>query len=208
VSMVVTPSSAARFAENFRHILGLGFREIFVMTANGHDWTPESLTAFRRNLDAVYSDTLGLIRRGELEFRNLDEWQAPFRINTELAVSVDGQLTNTFVCCLIREKPEVRQAFSYGPIGRMARPIDEFLERKMTNEEGIPMLFTYAIRTPGWLKNNIEAGMLMTDFVQSLKDDLGRRDGLYERNRRYIQAYRERARRGDWFDPLRVAEVA
>ncbi len=206
VSMVVSSESAKDLHRNFHHMLELGFKKIFVMTANGVDWTPEALRALKVNLDKLYPDTLSLIRSGRLNFYNIKDWQAPFRINTELAVSVEGDMTYTYNCCLVRD--HLRPEFSMGHVTAVTESFDSMYDRRMTNEECIPLFFKHAIKAPSWLKNNIEAGMLMTRFVQALKDDLGIRDDLYRRNELYIKSYDRRMKPEAWFDPRSLTEAA
>lgn len=207
VSMVVSAATAKHFEENFRHMLDLGFKKMFVMTANGVDWTAEDLADFQRNLERAYPLCLRLIREGGLLFYNLKDWLAPFRINTELAVSVEGFMTYTYNCCLVRD--HLRPEFSMGHVARIQEQesFDSMYDRRMTNEECIPLFFKHAIQAPHWLRNNIEAGMLMTRFVQSLKDDLGLRDELYRKNAVYLAAYERRIGEQGWYDPRSLAEA-
>jgi sulfatase maturation enzyme AslB (radical SAM superfamily) len=172
VSMVISPQTSKYLSGNFIHLVKLGFHRIFMMVACGMEWPKASLDSLREELKSIEPVCAHLINTGKITFHNIEDWLAPFRMNTELSVDLDGNLYSACHCYLIHNK-RTRKKYSLGKLDGPLENIDTVSERRFSNETAIKILYRDEKILKG-LESNRQAGNIMAEFVGRLKKNLKR----------------------------------
>lgn len=178
-SMVVTPQTVDNLVNNFKHLLGLGFKKIFIMTACGVFWSKRKLFLLNKNLSILEPIFLKLIRKNYLEFLNLKEWLRPLRMNTEISVDFDGNIYSACISYLIHDK-KTKEMFVLGNISKIKKNMDFFEKKRLSNSRAMQVIFKENNIIDD-LPNNIKAGEIMSDFLQSLSRRLIKVNKKYEK---------------------------
>lgn len=167
VSMVITPETAHRVPENFRHLVSLGFRHIFMMVANCVLWPEDKLEAMREGLDVVLEEYPGIMRERKVILLNLRDWVWPMRMNTELSVDSDGSIYSACVGYLAKD-PVLKERCTLGLIESVDGTIDAFEELRLRNEPAMKIVFE---ECGAWetLRGCVQAGSVMAAFVRKLQ---------------------------------------
>jgi sulfatase maturation enzyme AslB (radical SAM superfamily) len=167
VSMVITPGTANKINENFLHLANLGFKKIFMMVANCVQWPERSLASLKNELRKVEASFPGISRTHSLTLLNLKDWVKPMRMNTELAVDVDGSIYSACVGYLAKD-PDVKKLWTLANIRYVKGSIDDYEPSRLDNKTGMDIVFkeTNAYDT---LSSCIKAGNIMANFVSRLK---------------------------------------
>lgn len=171
VSMVISPRTARYLSRNFFHLIRIGFRNLFMMTACGMEWPERSLASLREELKKIEPMCLHLIRNKKITFHNIEDWFAPFRMNTELSVDLDGHIYSACHCYLIHDK-NIRKKYALGHLDRLNETIDVMSMRRFTNEQAIHILYDVEDILKS-VKSNRRAGNIMAAFVERLAAKLG-----------------------------------
>lgn len=169
-SMVVSPLTVNNLVHNFKHLVNLGFKKIFMMIACGVYWSKTKLSLLKKNLKIIEPICLELIKQKKLEFLNLKEWLRPVRMNTEISVDVDGKIYSACISYLIHDK-QTKEKYVLGEIGKVKKGIDFFEKKRLPNLEALKIIF----RENNILDNlpgTIKAGEIMDDFIKSLSTKL------------------------------------
>lgn len=167
VSMVITPETAHRVPENFRHLVSLGFRHIFMMVANCVMWPEDKLEAMREGLGVVLEEYPKIMRERRVVLLNLRDWVWPMRMNTELSVDSDGSIYSACVGYLAKD-PELKARCTLGRIESYAGSIDALEDLRLRNAPAMKIVFeeSGAVET---LRGCVKAGSIMASFVRKLQ---------------------------------------
>lgn len=172
-SMVVAPETVGKLLKNFEHLVGLGFKNIFIMMACGVNWPVKARKELAKNLKALEARYLEMLWNGRMvNLLNLTEWLSPFRMNTELSVDFDGSIYSACISYLVHDEKR-KKKFVLGHIGQRNETMDEFERRRLSNERAMEVIY----RENGvfkYLDSNIETGKIMVAFVGSLKKKIAR----------------------------------
>lgn len=166
VSMVVSPKTVNNFFENFGHVAALGFKDIFIMVACGVPWDDDSIATFKKHLALVEDKYYGDIESGKITLLNLDDWLAPFRVNTELAVDIDGSIFSACVGYLVHDN-DLKKKMILGNIKNYKSDIDTLHSCRLANEEATQVIY-HQSNVLQDLPSNIIAGEMMNEFVANL----------------------------------------
>jgi hypothetical protein len=168
--MVVTPATVGGLSENFSHLVKLGFKNIFIMTACGIRWPQKDILSLRKNLALLEKTCLKSIKNHGVQLLNLKEWFSPFRMNTELSVDFDGNIYSACISYLIHDRKR-KKGFILGHIDRVNENIDLFEKKRLTNDSAMQVIFKEN-NILNNLESNIKAGLEMARFVNSLNNKL------------------------------------
>ncbi len=171
VSMVISPRTSGYLSENFSHLIRIGFRNLFMMTACGMEWPAQALSNLRQELKKIEPMCLHLIRNKKITFHNIEDWFAPFRMNTELSVDLDGHIYSACHCYLIHDT-NIRKKYALGHLDKLDETIDVMSMRRFTNEQAIHILYDVEDILKS-VKSNRKAGNIMAAFVERLAAKLG-----------------------------------
>lgn len=169
-SMVVTPETVDSLVNNFQHLVGLGFKKIFIMTACGVFWSNKKLLILKKKLDKLETICFELIIKKQIQFLNLKDWMPPFRMNTEISVDFDGNIYSACISFLIHDE-KTKEKFILGKIDEVKKTMDFFEKKRLSNSEAMQVIFKENNIIDN-LPNNIKAGEIMSNFVQSLSQKL------------------------------------
>ncbi len=93
ITQTIAPSTAARAAENFRHLRGLGFTRFNLLPGYFIPWKPDQLRALAAGFEAIGDDIAATWERRErLYLRNLFTWAPTPFFNTGLVVDADRSI--------------------------------------------------------------------------------------------------------------------
>lgn len=93
ITQTIPPTTAGRAADNFRHLLGLGFWRFNLLPGYYIPWTDQRLAELRTGFDGIRDEILGRWARGErLYLRNLFTWQPTPFFNTGFVVDADATI--------------------------------------------------------------------------------------------------------------------
>jgi sulfatase maturation enzyme AslB (radical SAM superfamily) len=165
---VVTPATVRDLRDNFKSLLRLGFKKVWLMTGCGHYWRKSDLDALDRELRKIEKIYLKLLGENKVIYHNLKNWFYPFRMNTELVVNLDGKLYSACLAYLL-DSDQKRKKYIIGNLHNLkGQTIDELNKKRLTNMEAIKVVWK-----ENWnqkiLKSNIAAGAVMTRHCSRLK---------------------------------------
>lgn len=166
VSMVASPKTVRRLFENFTHISELGFKDIFIMVACGVPWEREDVEMLKKNLARIEDKYFDDFKSGKIRLLNLDDWFAPFRVNTELAVDIDGTIFSACVGYLVHDE-KLKKKMILGNIKNCEIDIDRLNADRLSNNEATRVIY-HQNNVLKDLKSNIIAGEAMNAFVVNL----------------------------------------
>lgn len=176
ISMVVSPHTAKDLLTNFEHLLELGFNKIWLMLSCGVFWSSEDIAVFERQLNLIGRKYYEKFKSGEIIFLNLRDWFAPYRMNSELIIDLDGKIYPACMNYLVEDK-KVKQRYCLGSINDpKLKSIDYYEKKRISNDEAITVFFKTNDIIPNYA-SNIKAGMMINRFVEKINDRL-RRDGV------------------------------
>lgn len=180
VSMVVSPKTVDKLFENFQHIANLGFKNIFIMTACGVHWSKRDIMTLKKNLALIKKKYLNDFKSGKINFLNIEDWLSPFRMNTELAIDIDGTIFSACVGYLVHDE-KLKDDFILGNVKTNKKKIDELNRMRMQNDFSARVIYkeNNVIHD---LPNNIEAGKVMDDFVNDLTRILKIKKGTVQKS--------------------------
>lgn len=90
ITQTIAPATAKRAAENFRHLMGLGFRRFNLLPGYYIPWRDEQLQALRAGFAEIRSTIEGRWAEGRyLYLRNLFTWAPTPFFNTGMVVDAD-----------------------------------------------------------------------------------------------------------------------
>jgi pyruvate-formate lyase-activating enzyme len=93
VTQTIAPATAAHAAENFAHLVGLGFRAFNLLPGYYLPWTSAQLTSLRQSFNAIAQAVRAEWAAGRaLYLRNLFTWAPTPFFNTGLVVDVDRSI--------------------------------------------------------------------------------------------------------------------
>lgn len=93
VTQTIAPATAARAAQNFDHLRGLGLRRFNLLPGYYLPWRPDQLAALRVGFDQIAQRYETAWAQGEpLYLRNLFTWAPTPFFNTGLIVDADGSI--------------------------------------------------------------------------------------------------------------------
>jgi sulfatase maturation enzyme AslB (radical SAM superfamily) len=165
-SMVVTPYTVDTLVDNFKHLVSLGFKKIFIMTACGLFWSESKLSLLEKRLRELEPICFELMKQKKIYLANLREWLRPLRMNTEISVDFDGNIYSACISYLIHDE-KTKKKFILGNIDKVKQSIDRFEKKRLTNSQAMQVIFRENNILDN-LPNNIKAGEIMSSFVQSL----------------------------------------
>lgn len=166
-SMVISPQTVDKLVFNFNHLIRLGFKKVFMMMACGADWSEKSLISLKKNLAQLIKIYPPLLKKKEIILLNLRDWLSPFRMNTELAVNLDGYIYSACVTYLIHDE-KVRKEFILGNIHKIDKNIDELEKKRLSNRRAMNIIYR-ELKINHLLPNNIQAGKIMAEFSNNLR---------------------------------------
>jgi len=165
---VVTPATVRDLRDNFKSLLGLGFKKVWLMTGCGHYWKKSDLEALDSELKKIEKIYPKLLGEKKVIYHNLKNWFYPFRMNTELSVNIDGYLYSACLTYLL-DSDKKRKKYIIGNLNDLkGRTIDELNKKRLTNEKAIEVVWR-----ENWnqkiLKSNVAAGAVMARHCARLK---------------------------------------
>jgi len=163
---VVTPETTQYFYDNVTGLVKLGFKKIWLMMACGPLWNKQKGSELRLQLEHIAKIYPGLLKNKDVVLLNLENWLAPFRMNTELSVNIDGFIYSACLSYLITDD-EIRKKYVIGHINDMKGSIDELESKRLTNEEAMDVIYREN-KIHQNLASNIEVGKIFTRFSQNL----------------------------------------
>lgn len=161
VIQVVHPRNAERMAENFRHIVGLGYRKLQLNYALGTRWEEPALVTFAEGLMAIGKELDKHRASGDpVELVNLGETLLTVRGNLEVSVDWDGSIFGTSAFLYI---PKYREQFRLGHL-------DDGASFRRYVHDGFPMehLLAHWYRE-GMADNNRSVGSVLMSFVRFMR---------------------------------------
>jgi len=175
ISMVVSPHTAKDLLANFEHLLKLGFNKIWIMLACGVPWPPKIISVFEKQLNVIGNKYYDEIKKGNIIFLNLRDWFAPYRMNSELIVDLDGKIYPACMNYLVEDE-KVKSTYCLGDLNDpKIKSIDYYEKKRISNDEAITVFFKTNNIIPNY-DSNIKTGMMINRFVKQLNDRL-KRDG-------------------------------
>ncbi|MBX3127917.1 MAG: radical SAM protein [Polyangiaceae bacterium] len=161
VVQVVHPTNVSAMAENFRHILGLGYSRIQLNYALGTLWDRPAAEEFGRQLARVGEE---LERRWlgdeRAELVNLEETLLPVRGNLEVTVDSDGSVFGSSAF-LVNTKH--REDFRLGHLDD-ARSFDRYQCDGFEMDELLANWFS-----PEMAQNNRQVGAVLMSFIRYMR---------------------------------------
>ena len=98
ITQTIPPATAARAAENFEHLLGLGLRRFNLLPGYFVPWRADQLRALRSSFAAIGERIAGLWEQGEQVYlRNLFTWAPTPFFNAGLVVDADRSIHSSNV---------------------------------------------------------------------------------------------------------------
>ncbi len=171
ISMVISPYTVDRLKNNLKHLISLGFKNIFMMTACGIKWSNFKLEVLEKNLAAIEDFCICKIKEGRLNLLNRTEWMSPFRMNTQIIVDIDGKIYPACISYLIHDK-KTKEKYALGNVKEAGKKgIDYYEERRMLNNDALNVIFREN-NILGNLESNFKAGNIMAAFVRRLNSKL------------------------------------
>ena len=158
VIQVVHPKNADRMAASFRHIVGLGYRQIQLNYALGTRWDEPAVRLFADGLMEIGRELAERERAGDrVELVNLSETMLPVRGNLEVTVDWDGTVFGTSAFLYI---PKYREEFRLGHL-------DDGASFRRYVHDGLQMdhLLAHWYRE-GMADNNRSVGAVLMSFVR------------------------------------------
>jgi hypothetical protein len=102
---------------------------------------------------------------------NLRDWFAPYRMNSELIVDIDGKIYPACMNYLVEDE-EVKQQYCLGQLGQEGLlGIDHYEELRISNDEAIGVFFQVNNIIPNY-DSNIKTGMMINRVVKDINDRL------------------------------------
>lgn len=158
VVQVVHPRNAERMADNFRHILSLGYRRVQLNYALGVWWEPPSVDAWARGLMEIGREVKARAEAGDpVELVNLEETLLTVRGSLELTIDWDGTVFGSTAFLVL---PKKREKFVLGHLDQ-ARSFDHYLHEAFPMEHLLANWFG-----EGMAENNHAVGAVLTSFVR------------------------------------------
>ncbi len=154
VIMVVHPTQIERMAQNYLHIVDLGFARVQVNIALGKAWT----VAQRQELaNQLFMLAEALRARPGVSFVNAENAPMPMRLNAEITVDHDGTIYggNAFL-----HETEHKSKFRLGHLDQLAN-FDRYWMDAPPNSELVKWSYEPAITA-----NNMKVGAVLADFVR------------------------------------------
>ncbi len=171
ISMVVSPHTAKDLLENFQHLLELGFNKIWLMLSCGVLWKDEDIKAFKTQLQRIEKKYYAQIKRGKILFMNLRDWFAPYRMNSELIVDLNGKIYPACMNYLVEDE-KVKAKYCLGNLNDpKIKPIDYYEKKRISNQEAIDVFFKVNKIIPNY-EGNIKTGMMINKFVEKINNRL------------------------------------
>ena len=161
VIMVVHPEHVDRVADNYLHIVDLGFLRVQINFALGKMWSP----AHRQVLAAQLFRLAGeLRRRPEVVLVNAENPPMPVRLNGEITVDWDGSVYggNAFL-----HETEHKARFRRGHLDDLLH-FDRYWMDAPSNTELMAWSYPAAMTA-----NNLKVGAVMSDFLRWWRSDRG-----------------------------------
>jgi len=176
ISMVVSPLSVKDLLSNFEHLLSLGFNKIWIMLACGVYWSLKDINEFRRQLNSIAEKYYQDIKTGKILLMNLRDWLAPYRMNSELIIGVNGKIYPACMDYLV-DDVKVKEKYCLGDLNRAdLKNIDYYEEKRISNQEAIDVFFKVNKIIPNY-ESNVKTGMMINEFVRTLNRHL-RKEGV------------------------------
>jgi sulfatase maturation enzyme AslB (radical SAM superfamily) len=167
ISMVVSPHTAGDLLVNFEHLLKLGFNKIWIMLACGVFWSPETISLFEKQLNLLGNKYYEKMKQGKIIFLNLRDWFAPYRMNSELIVDLDGKIYPACMNYLVEDE-KVKSSYCLGDLNDpKIKSIDYYEKKRISNDEAITVFFKTNDIIPNY-ESNIKTGMMINRFVKRL----------------------------------------
>ncbi|MBL7130731.1 MAG: radical SAM protein [Candidatus Omnitrophica bacterium] len=171
VSMVVSPHTAKDLLENFEHLLGLGFNKIWLMLSCGVLWGDQDIKEFERQLQKIGEKYYEQIKEGKILLMNLRDWFAPYRMNSELIVDLNGRIYPACMNYLVDDE-KVKEKYCLGGLNDSGfKNIDYYERKRISNQEAIDVFFRVNKIIPNY-KSNIKTGMMINGFVKKMNNRL------------------------------------
>lgn len=171
ISMVVSPHTAHELLENFEHLLELGFNKIWIMLSCGVYWSKEDIDKFREQLVLIGKKHYEDIKTGRIVFMNLRDWFAPYRMNSELIVDLNGKIYPACMNYLVEDE-KIKETYCLGNLNDPnIKNIDYYEDRRISNDEAITTFFKTNDIIPNY-DCNIKTGMMINAFVQKMNEKL------------------------------------
>lgn len=167
ISMVVSPHTAKDLLVNFEHLLKLGFNKIWIMLACGVHWSPKTIAVFEKQLNLIGGKYYEKMKSGEIIFLNLRDWFAPYRMNSELIVDLDGKIYPACMNYLVGDE-KVKESYCLGNLNDPTiKSIDYYEQKRISNDDAITVFFKTNNIIPNYA-SNIKTGMMINRFVKKL----------------------------------------
>ncbi len=164
---VVTPETVNFLEDNFRSLVNLGFKKIWLMMACGVDWKPKDIAILEKGVKNICRIYPSLLAKKGIVLLNLKNWLSPFRMNTELSVNLDGCLYSACLTYLIADE-EKRKKFVLGHIDNLTESIDELNKKRLTNEQAMNIIYGEQ-KILHTLPSNIKVGRMLAELFKKLR---------------------------------------
>lgn len=162
VFMVVHPKNARRMAENFRHILSLGYRSVQMNHALGTRWDEASIRDFAAGLMEIGAELRRRRESGDpVELVNLRETLLPVRTNLEVTVDFDGTVFGTTAFLTISKH---RDKFRLGHLDD-ACSLRRYVHEGFQREHLLSLWYR-----DGMAENNTAVGAVMNSFLRWMRE--------------------------------------
>lgn len=171
ITQTIPPATASRAAENFEHLLELGFRRFNLLPGYYIPWRAEQLMALSEGFDAIGERIRGIWASGRpLYLRNLYTWAPTPFFNTGFVVDCDGTIHPSNLG-LSSKLDDLRAYTQIGTLDDPPSPQDLAEKAELVNE----LLMTHL--EPGVWESTQEVDRLLTGLCRSLYPALAERRG-------------------------------